>query len=113
MVIGCVYRPPGSDVAVFSSYIDTIHSKINKEKKKCYIAGDFNINLLNHKTHIHTSDYLNCIFFHIISFLRPTINRPTRISATSATLIDNIITNVYQSQLVPSILYADVSDQLP
>ena len=43
----------------------------------------------------------------------PTINRPTRISATSATLIDNIITNVYQSQLVPSILYADVYDHLP
>ena len=110
MVIGCVYRPPGSDVAVFTSYIDTILSKINKEKKKCYIAGDFNINLLNHKTHVHTSDYLNCIFSH---HFFPTINRPTRISATSATLIDNIITNVYQSQLVPSILYADVSDHLP
>ena len=25
-------------------------------------SGDFNINLLNHKTHIPTSDYLNCIF---------------------------------------------------
>ena len=46
------------------------------------------------------------------SFLT-TVNKPTRITATSATLIDNVITNVCQSQFTPSILYADISDHLP
>jgi len=34
IIIGCVYRPPGADVAVFTAYVDTLFSKINKEKKK-------------------------------------------------------------------------------
>ena len=34
IIIGCVYRPPGADVAVFTAYVDTLLSKINKEKKK-------------------------------------------------------------------------------
>ena len=38
-------RPPGADVPVFTAYVDIVLSKINKEKKKCYIASDFNINL--------------------------------------------------------------------
>ena len=65
-----MYRPPGADVAVFTAYVDTLLSKINKETKKCYIAGDFNIDLLNHKTIvlvIPTSDYLNCIFASLLS----------------------------------------------
>lgn len=61
-------------------------------------------------THIPTSDYINCIFSH---HFYPTVNKPTRITATSATLIDNIITNVCQTQFIPSILYTDISDHLP
>jgi len=110
MVVGCVYRPPGADVAVFTAYVDTILSRINKERKKCYIAGDYNIDLLKYDTHIPTSDYINCIFSH---HFYPTVNKPTRITATSATLIDNIITNVCQTQFISSILYADISDHLP
>jgi len=110
MIVGCVYRPPGADVAIFTAYFDIILSKINKERKKCYIAGDYNIDLLKHDSHVLTSDYINCIFSH---HFYPTINKPTRITATSATLIDNIITNVCQSQFTPSILYADISDHLP
>ena len=37
MVIGCVYRPPGSDVAVFTSYIDTKYSqKLIRKKEMLY-----------------------------------------------------------------------------
>jgi len=109
-IVGCVYRPPGADVATFTAYVDTILSKINKERKKCYIAGDYNIDLLKYDTHVPTSDYINCIFSH---HFYPTVNRPTRITATSATLIDNIITNVCDTQFTPSILYAEISDHLP
>jgi len=90
MLVGCLYRPPGSDVASFTAQLDTLLSRINNEKKIAYIAGDFNINLLKYDSHVPTSEYVNCVFSH---YFYPTINRPTRITEMSATLIDNIITN--------------------
>ena len=63
-IVGCVYRPPGADVATFTAYVDTILSKINKERKKCYIAGDYNHRLLRQKAakyHIRTQKYTHKI----------------------------------------------------
>ena len=42
----------------------------------------------------------------------PHINKPTRISNTSQTLIDNIFSNVYFNS-TNGILYSDISDHLP
>ena len=33
---GCVYRSSGADVATFTAYIDTVLSKLNKERKMLY-----------------------------------------------------------------------------
>jgi exonuclease III len=110
MIIGCIYRPPNSDLGSFTASIDTTLSKINSDRKLCYIAGDFNIDLLKYDSHVPTADYVNCLFSH--SFL-PTVNRPTRIDERSATLIDNIITNASQSNCSTDILYSDLSDHLP
>ena len=52
--------------------------------------SDFNINLLNTGSHSNTSDFIDMMFE---SSYIPLINRPTRISETNATLIDNIFTN--------------------
>ena len=42
-----------------------------------------------------------------------TINNPTRITDSSATLIDNIFINFIDCSFFPVILYADMSDHLP
>jgi hypothetical protein len=110
IIVGCVYRPPNADVPDFTILIDSLLCKINKEKKTCYIAGDFNIDLLKFDSHLPTSDYINCIFSH--SFL-PTVNKPTRVTETSATLIDNIITNARLTNAISSIVYTDISDHFP
>jgi hypothetical protein len=110
VIVGCVYRPPDTDLAPFIACMDTLLSKICKEGKKCYIAGDFNIDLLKFDVHAPTADYVNCLISY--SFL-PTISRPTRITPFSATLIDNIITNQQLFKYKSSIIYADVSDHLP
>ena len=52
--------------------------------------GDFNIDLLKVGDHRPTHDYLELIFSY--SSL-PTIYKPTRITKTTATIIDNILTN--------------------
>ena len=47
---------------------------------------------------------------HII--FSPLITRPTRFTSTSATLTDNITTNVFNDAIVSSILVSGVSDHL-
>ena len=51
---------------------------------------DFNIDLLKKEVYMPIRDYFNLLFSH--SFL-PQIVKPTRITPTTATLIDNIFTN--------------------
>ena len=46
-IFGCNYRYPSMDVKTFNEkYLDKIIEKITDEKKICYLAGDFNIDLL-------------------------------------------------------------------
>ena len=43
----------------------------------------------------------------------PTISRPTRVTEQTATLIDNIITNIHEYPVTSGILYNDISDHFP
>ena len=45
--------------------------------------------------------------------LYPLINRPTRITTTSATLIDNIFTSELENKIDSGLLVHDISDHLP
>ena len=45
--------------------------------------------------------------------LYPLIDKPTRITDTSATLIDNIFTNELHHNLISGILFNDISDNMP
>ncbi len=110
IVIGNIYRPPGQNIADFNQYIDTLLNKITKhENKILYIMGDFNINLLNDDIHSPTSEFIDTLSSYS---LYPSITRPTRITSTSATLIDNIFTNNFAKQ-TSGIILADISDHLP
>ena len=86
-------------------------SKIKNEKKRCYLAGDYNINLLNAENHLPSSEFVETMFSYAYF---PMINRPTRVSCHSATLIDNIFFNgpICDNQL-SGILYADISAHFP
>jgi len=45
--------------------------------------------------------------------LYPTLTRPTRITTHSATLIDNIFTNVIDRPVSSGLIITDISDHLP
>ena len=64
--------------------------KLSLEKKEIILMGDFNINLLHSDVDKETSNFMDNIYSN--SFF-PTINLPTRITASSKTLIDNIFYN--------------------
>ena len=86
-IVGIVYRPPSTNITTFTEHVMNITDNLKVENKWCYIMGHFNINLTNYGCHTETYDYIDAMFHH--SFL-PLINRPTRITITTATIIDNI-----------------------
>ena len=112
VIVGCIYRPPGKSIEKFIEKIDRILDVITKEGKIGFLAGDYNINILNHDKHKPTSDFLDKMYSY--SFL-PLITKPTRITDRTATLIDNIFTNHTSStaQQFPGIIFNDMSDHLP
>ena len=88
--VGIVYRPPNSDVNAFTSSLNNLIEKIRINDRPSWIMGDFNIDLLKTDTHKPTSDFINMMF---ANSLIPLINRPTRVTDKTATLIDNIFSN--------------------
>ena len=110
VIIGNIYRAHGTDLNLFVDDLDTCLSKLSNENKHCYIAGDFNLDLLKHDTNIHISNYLNT-FYHYD--MRPLIDRPTRITPSSATLIDNIFTNVLTHKIKSGVFVTSLTDHFP
>lgn len=78
--------------------------------KIIYICGDFNINLLNSEKHPETDDFLSTMYS---MSLYPSITKPSRITSSSATLIDNIFTNDIQNESINGLFICDVTDHLP
>ncbi len=74
----------------FTQQMEINMAKINKEKKKCIIAGDINTDAL--KVNMNTGNgHVNHFFKTILNknFI-PTITLPTRIIETQISLIDHI-----------------------
>ena len=72
--------------------------------------GDFNLDLLQAESRPRIGEFLNCLFSH---YYFPTVHYPTRITETSATLLDNIFTNKVNNEINAGIVYSDISDHYP
>ena len=109
IIVGAIYRPPDTDLNVFNAMYDNHVDILKGRSCPCYIVGDYNINLLKYDEHRQTGQFLDSMFAN--SFV-PLINRPTRITQNSATLIDNIFSNNYNinDKLHQGILTTDISD---
>ena len=111
VIIGTMYRPPSTNISEFINTFDTQIEKINNKGYECIIGLDHNLDLLKQSVHSKTQEFLECILDHN---LLPTITKPTRISKTSATLIDNIlISKKLQPNYESLIIVDDLSDHLP
>ena len=90
--------------------------KIQNEKggKNIILGMDHNLDLLKSHVHQSTQSLIDIIDIMARKKMHPTITRPTRITNTTATLIDNIFTddNLFQS-FNSCILIEDISDHLP
>lgn len=108
ITVGVIYRSPNGDCNNFLTHYEQLITKIQSEKH-VIILGDFNFNLLNYNRHSPTTDFANINF---ANGCIPLITKPTRVD-TSATCIDNIITNEVSSHSVSGIIVEDVSDHFP
>ena len=112
IILGVIYRPPGSDVNQFNYVTNDILERVRHERKLCYLLGDYNIDLSKHGTHKPTSEFLDMLYGNSFYNL---INRPTRNTQTSATLIDNIFTNDMNINegKVSGVLTTTITDHYP
>lgn len=109
VIIGCIYRPPDTDVSIFNDVLSSTIELISNKGRVCILLGDFNIDILKSESNLST-EFLN-IFY--ASYFHPLIYKPTRITNKSATLIDNIFTNYFDHMISSGLLLTDISDHLP
>ena len=114
----CVfYKSPHVSPSSFSSSLNTLMKLISCKYRRVILMGDFNINLIydSHQTtdkemnecrlSKNAIDFLSMCLSH---YLLPLCSIPTRVTATSASLIDNIMTN-FETNLLRIVL-VDSSD---
>ena len=112
LIIGSIYCPPNTNEKIFLNVFDHLCKTLSKEKGKELILGlDQNLDLLKHDHHTATQNFLEILYG---TNLLPCITRPTRITHSSATLIDNILmSNYLHGKQNSCVLVSDISDHMP
>ena len=86
MIVGCIYRPPWVDVCTFNVLLN------NMLDNMLFLLGDFNVDLSpDIETTAVVEEFKNVFCSH---HLFPLINKPTRETKSSKTIIDNIYCNI-------------------
>ena len=106
------YRPPNCNVRTFLKEYNNLVSKLKKNKSHQIIIGiDHNLDILKANSHPQTNEFLE---MNLRKSLIPCISRPTRITHSTASLIDNIMASpILQCNYTPYILVDDISDHRP
>ena len=110
ILCGSIYRPPNGNFINFIEILSDLLDRMAAENKKCYIMGDFNLNLLEYNTNNNVREMVS--LFNSKYFYN-TINKPTRVSSHSATIIDHLWTNDLSSNVDNGILFSKNSDHFP
>ena len=75
-------------------YVSNLIETLSSENKKTVLLGDINVDLLSYDCNHDASNFLDNMHSNL---LFPHITNPTRITAKSSTLIDNIFSNFFDS----------------
>ena len=110
IICGTIYRSPSHDTKSNQTFIDKLQKTLEliNTNHKCFIFGDFNYDLLQIDNKLN--DLLDTMsdnsFYSLIS-------KPTRITETSATILDHVWTNLYSKNIKTAVLLHPLSDHLP
>ena len=111
VIIACIYKHPNMNINEFNDdYVNELLDKLSKENKTIFLLGDFNINLLNYDIHPPTNTFLDFLSSH---YFLPHILQSSRVTTNSKTLIDNIVSNMAVTNIIPGNLTDSISDHVP
>ena len=112
IILVSLYRPPNTSVKAFLSDYKQLVQNLNNVKNCDVIIGtDHNLDFLKSSWHLDTQNFIE---LNLDSNLLPCITRPTRITKSSATLIDNmLISKNLRGKQDSKIIITDISDHLP
>ena len=112
LYLSSLYRPPNCNEKSFMKNYRKLLSKFSSSQQDRLILGlDHNLDLLKYEKHAITKEFLE---YNIDQNLLPTITKPTRVTRTSATLIDNVIIGkTLQDEYDSKIIISDISDHFP
>ena len=88
-------------------YLSNLIEKLSLENKKIVLLGHFNVDLLNYDSNHDVSNFLDTMHSNL---LLSHITSPTRITAKSSTLIDNIFSNFFDSSFTSGNIVTALSD---
>jgi len=91
-IVTCTYRSSDGKIDTFFNKLEMIIQKLTGKHKTLILCGDWNINFL--QTSPHTTELNNLLLRYN---LKHNVNVPTRITKTTATLLDVVITNEKRS----------------
>ena len=92
---------------VISEHVEQLF--LDLSLKSIFLCGDFNKDILKHNSNRGIKYFLDTMY---AIGLYPLIDRPTRISNQSFSLIDNIFTNLTNYNITSGILINDITDHL-
>lgn len=106
----CIYRPPQGNINDFLNFLNGILNIIkNQNYNEIFIFGDLNLNLLNNDDD-NIQELSNTMYSYS---LFPLTTLPTRVTATSATLIDHIWSTYIENNVGNYVIKADITDHFP
>ncbi len=94
IIIGAIYRPPSGCMRSFNIELESLLTTIQNEKKYAYIQGDLNINTMYENFDNRPMALKFSNLFKSFYYQKLIIDKPTRVTTTTASLIDNIYTNM-------------------
>jgi calcineurin-like phosphoesterase family protein len=102
---------PNEQYQQFCEILTNVNNEIQKTNLTAYLMGDFNVDVLKYKSCSYASSLIDLLFS--LGFIQ-TVNRPTRCTDHSATLIDHIYTNnVHLTDISSYIFISHLSDHFP
>jgi len=108
LVIGTFYRSPSlKSQRELTNFMENLLNRLKNSNKEVLILGDMNIDILKAEQNNDTARYLDT--FVANSFI-PKITVPTRITHSSATLIDHIFYKLSDIQTEQGTIINDISD---
>ena len=111
LLVGSLYRAPNSNQSEFLKEYKDLITKLKSTNYDVILGMDHNLDFLKSHLHENTQEFIN---YNLDNDLFPVITRPTRITHSNTTLIDNIMLGSrLTGQTSSRIIVDDISDHLP